>query len=255
MRWTSAAAIGALVLGIAISPNARATTIIDTTTAPTSNGFSPFSDTGTTTYGEIFTVSGSDNFLTSFSLYLIDKPSGGCVCGVLDFKGYLGAWDGQKVSNILYSSPIRTMTANFTLDDVEFDFLPDVNLGAGQYIAFLSTAGLAFQGGHAFVMPFGSDLPNGGFAFTGNHPVDFGAQDFNALTTTEWACVLCDEPTNVWFEATLTEPVPTPASLPLFATGLGLLGLVAWRRAHWTAGRHDNEQRQKTARHCRALQH
>jgi len=26
-------------------------------------------------------------------------------------------------------------------------------------------------------------------------------------------------------------PVPLPAALPLFATGLGLLGLLAWRRS------------------------
>jgi hypothetical protein len=138
---------------------------------PPPTAFSPFSDTGTTTYGELFTVSGPDRFLTSFSLYLIDKLSGGCVCGTLDFKGYLGAWDGQKVSNILYTSPIQTMTANFTLADVQFQFNPDVQLNAGQYIAFLSTAGLGFQGGHAFVMPSGNDLPGGRFAFTESHPI------------------------------------------------------------------------------------
>jgi hypothetical protein len=33
-------------------------------------------------------------------------------------------------------------------------------------------------------------------------------------------------------EATLDVPsaVPTPATLPLFATGLGLMALLAWRR-------------------------
>src|SRR5262249_6080821 len=156
---------------------------------------------------------------------LIDKPSGGCICGPLDFKGYLGGWDGQKGSQILYTSPIQTIAANGTLAGIQFQFGPDLQLAGRPDNAFLSTAGLGFQGGVASLMPFGNVLPGGGFAFTGTHPVDFGAQDFSALTTTDWECVLCDEPTksNVWFKATLTQPVPSPGSLPLFATGLGLM--------------------------------
>src|SRR5712691_3045589 len=93
----------ALALAVVISANVQAATIIDTTTGPTADGFSPFGGGlgSTATYGEVFTVSGPDTFLTTFSLYLVDKPSGGCVCGTLNLVGYLGAWDGQKVSNIL----------------------------------------------------------------------------------------------------------------------------------------------------------
>jgi hypothetical protein len=138
-------------------------------------------------------------------------------------------WDGQKVSQILYTSPIQTIAANRTLADIQFQFGPDLRLAHGQYVAFLSTAGLGFQGGLGFVMPFGKDLPDGGFVFdTEVGPAS--AQVLSALTTTDWACVLCGQPLNVWFKATLTEPVPTPPSLPLFATGLGLMALLAWHQ-------------------------
>jgi hypothetical protein len=107
MRWSPAILLTLVVALIGGGNGANATTIIDTTTSPTTNGFGAISDSGTTTFGEIFTVSGPDTFLTNFSLYLIDKPSGGCICGSLDFIGYIGAWDGQKVSQILYTSRFK----------------------------------------------------------------------------------------------------------------------------------------------------
>ena len=32
------------------------------------------------------------------------------------------------------------------------------------------------------------------------------------------------------YDEWLTSAVPTPATLPLFATGLGVMGLFAWRK-------------------------
>ena len=99
-------------------------------------------------------------------MYLVDKPGGGCQCGSLNFIGYIGAWDGQKLSSVLYASPIRTMAANFSGNVVPFEFDPNIQLAhqPGQYIAFLSTLGID-QPNLAFVMPFGNTLPGGGFSF------------------------------------------------------------------------------------------
>jgi hypothetical protein len=232
-------ALVSAVLAVVMSANAQADTFIDTT-IPTANGFSPFaggSSNLSTTYGEVFTVSEPDIFLTSFTMYLVDKPGGGCQCGSLKFIGYIGAWDGQKLSSILYTSPIQTMTANFSGNVVPFEFDPNIQLAhqPGQYIAFLSTLGID-QPNLAFVMPFGNTLPGGGFSFengTVAEPVTL-----SSLMTKTWDCVLCDDPINIAFKASLTHfPVP-PVGVPGPIVGTGLPGLILasagllglWRR-------------------------
>jgi hypothetical protein len=230
-----------LALTAVLSANVQADTFIDTT-IPTNNGFSPFAGgpgAVSTTYGEVFTVSEPDIFLTSFTMYLVDKPSSGCQCGSLNFIGYIGAWDGQKLSSILYTSPIKAMTANFSGNVVPFEFDPNIQLAhqPGQYIAFLSTIGID-QPPLAFVMPFGNTLPGGGFSFETDNGTVNETVTLSTLMTQTWDCVLCDDPINIAFKASLTHfPVP-PVGVPGPIAGAGLPGLILvsggllgwWRR-------------------------
>ena len=90
----------------------------------------------------------------------------------------------------------------------------------------------------------GSDLYDGPFnpVFDGWHmnvsigPV-FGALDGHLLqwtlsdvVTTGGVLIFDDSFTDVVFTALVAEATPAPAALPLFATGLGALGLLGWRR-------------------------
>jgi PEP-CTERM motif len=48
------------------------------------------------------------------------------------------------------------------------------------------------------------------------------------------ACGGCNKPTGLLVSAVVT---PLPAALPLFASGLGALGLLSWRRKQKAAAR------------------
>jgi len=219
--------IVALFAFFVISP-AQADTTINTISPPGPGLWAaPFGAPNTATYGEVFTVTGPDTQLTSFSLYLIDVPGSGCLCGSLLFNAYIGSWDGSKVSNILYTSPTLSMTAHSTGNYIPFSFNPNLQLSIGQYVAFLSISNQPPQTSLDFEMPIGKSVPGTEFVFFNN------GLDFSALTTQDWDCSDCSS--SVWFNANLTSTspvsdVPLPAALPLFATGLGALGLLGWRR-------------------------
>ena len=211
-----ALAVALLASTAALSMPAKATTIIDTTTAPVAIGWHAFGSPDTATYGEVFSVATPDTFLNDFSLYLLNDGS-----GTLNFKAYVGAWDGSKATSILYASTTQSITGDGSFSDTGFSFSPNIALTAGDYVAFLSTSALGTQPAVTFGMPLG--LPSGGpgFVFTNS------GTNFAALIANAWDCPNCGTTANVWFKATLTS-VPEP--MAVLVLGSGLLGLGFARR-------------------------
>ena len=204
----------ALVILAGSSPAWAST--IDTTGA-VNDQLAVFGAPNTATYGQTFTA--PDQYLTSFSLFLQNRYSG---AGTLDLRGYIGVWTGTSVSNILYESATQTMNTAGTLQ--EFNFSPNLALTVGQqYVAFLSISDLPVQPASGFYMPTAAPdaYSDGNFVFLNNGIV------YSALTTSNWSCSGCAF--DAAFKASFLATTPLPAALPLFATGLGALGLLGWR--------------------------
>src|SRR5262245_19597947 len=126
-------AISAAIMVPDVLTPALAATAIDN--SGVNNGaLSPFGAPDSATYGQTFSVSGSDTFLDSFSMFLRDRDGGS---GTLDLRGCIAGWDGTKATNVLFESGTHTMNAAGTLQEFAFD--PNINLVSGStYVAFLS---------------------------------------------------------------------------------------------------------------------
>ncbi|MEO8248802.1 MAG: PEP-CTERM sorting domain-containing protein [Burkholderiales bacterium] len=203
------------------SATSSATIVIDNT-ASTPMQVTPFGAPQTATYGEVFHTNASDTLLSAFSMFLL--PLG--ASGPLDFRGYIGSWNGTGATSIDYASTTMTTTAA----GGAFSFAPDLQLRPdSNYIAFLSVSELPVQPGASFAMPFSgfggvqdTDPSTGGFYFLNN-----GA-NASLLTNSTWQNFVGGD---IRLVATLNQAastVPEPATLAL--CGLALAGLVVWRR-------------------------
>lgn len=211
----------ALVLGLVSAP-AMAQNV--DTTAAYGGDIGNFGTPDTATYGQTFTV-GADNALNSFTMYL-----GGGSGTALNFQAYVYAWNGSRaVGNALFSSATRQF--NGSAGTAAFDFSTGgLNLVSGQqYVAFLTTTGVANSGYASAIMPFngwGNDAYSGGdFVFFNN------GNDFARLTGQNWdfAGGWGDANFKADFTAGITA-VPEPAAWGMLIGGFGLAGGLIRRR-------------------------
>lgn len=193
------------------------------TTQPSWDGASTFwryfGDLGTMTYGQTFTVTGSDTVLDKFSFWYDDELDPDFV----DFAAYVYAWDGAMATGpSLFASSMVSSTNNGGLGGVErFNFLTGgIQLVAGQrYVAFTSAflfsdgiRGTAAAGGSGL-----DEYAGGSFVHTNS--------DVSGWTTQPWAASSIGVDTA--FEAVFSAPVPVPPSVWLFGSGLlGLIGIA-----------------------------
>lgn len=219
LRRAVSALLASVVVSFALITPADAY-LIDTTGSD-SGDIIAFGDPNTATYGQIFSVTGTETLLDSFSLYLRGRFDG---AGSLDVRGYIGDWDGSMATSILFESSTQTMNAAGELQ--EFAFSPDINLISGNsYVAFLSISNLPDQPSSRFGMPFGVDSIPGGLSYFNN------GNNFGALTTESWSGATNFD---AWFKASLISAplvqVPEPSSVALFGAGLVGLSWVSRRR-------------------------
>lgn len=212
----------ALILVLGISGMGHAITLIDTTGSWNGSDFIwSFGESNSSTYGQTFTVTGSETKLDSFSFFLDDYLNPDFV----DFEAYVYAWDGYKATgSALYaSSPMSTTNnggsggfENFTLNT------GGISLNSGsQYVAFL-TASNMFDGSLGTSKMGGLDGANvysgGQFVFLNN------GSDFGQILTNNWTTNWKGIGADTAFTMNLSDPVPEPATLLLFA--LGIIGLA-----------------------------
>ena len=177
---------------------------------------------GNQSYGQVFTA--PQSFLIDYSFSVgSDTP--------YPFVSQVYQWDGTTATGpALFTSP--TLATTTTVDT--YTFTADISLIAGnQYIAFVTNQpdGVGLGGSGLGVMA-ASSVGLGQFYFAVFNPVGGSWETFLGLDAA--------------FHADFSEgtATPLPAALPLFATGLGALGLLGWRRKRKQAGEgvHDNKK-------------
>lgn len=192
-----------------------------------------FGEVFNATMGQTITAVAGNNFLDSFTFRLDDVLNP----GVVDFAGYVMAWDGTKATGpVLYESATRSTTNNGGAGGFEvFEFSTGgLELTAGsQYVLFLS-ASKYFDGitGQALMQTTLNSAPNGyaggGLVFLNN------GNDFNAVTTTAWNLdVFATQDLAFTASFSSTGPVVAGPAVPEPTTalfGAALVGVVGLSR-------------------------
>jgi hypothetical protein len=175
-------------------------------------------------YGQIFTA--PEAVLQSYSLILSYKSN-----STFPFVSQIYQYGTTVVGPALYTSDVT-----FTTDTLAtYTFFPDITLIAGgRYIAIVTNEpnGVSLGGndpifgGLGFAL--GTDTVTTGFNYALGDP-SIGA---------DWECqgALGCLGTPLAFHAEFSDPASLPAALPLFATGLGALSLLGWRRKRTAVG-------------------
>ena len=161
---------------------------------------------GNQSYGQVFTA--PQSFLNDYSFSVGSSTP-------FPFLSQVYQWNGTTTTgSALFTSP----TLDTTTFVEAYTFTPNISLIAGdQYIAFVTNQpnGVGLGGSGEGVMAT-SSVGFNQFYFAVGNPVG-GA----------WETFSRDAAFHANFSSTA---VPLPAALPLFATGLGALGLLTWRR-------------------------
>ena len=217
-----------VAISLLIGVNVGAETIIDTTPSWDGiNSVGAFGEGSTDTYGQTFTVTGTDVVLTSFTFWIDDRLNPAPV----DFAAYVMEWEdgvglqpSHAVGDILYQSGEQVTSNNGGIDGMEmFTFdTGGITLTPGtKYVAFLNSS-LFWDGVNSSsdvgVIPAGIDSYGGGefvLQATGNNFVPLITEGGWNVTTQDLA-----------FTANFS-PVPIPGAIWLFGSGLiGLIGLA-----------------------------
>lgn len=142
-------------------------------------------------FGQTFKVpTGGKNVIETFSLHL--DPRGVRDIPVPDarFIGYLAEWTGDKAGQILWKSPVTTLSLDAALTTVTFSKM-DIELDAAKtYVFFLST--LETTDGVAEKIELGYQLGSQN-PYADGKMVFFSTNQFSRVTTNSWD-------STVWFE-------------------------------------------------------
>jgi hypothetical protein len=183
-----------------------------------------FGERNSATIGQTFTLS-TQATVESFTFYLNDRRNP----DEIDFEAYIFAWDDslKVVTGLsLFQSAAMVTTnngGNGGMEEFQIN-TGSVHLTAGKYVAFFTTSNL-FDGelGTAYYGVTDGAAYNGGDLVYLNH-----SDHFDRLWTHTWG-----ESAGQDLAFTIqTTPIPVPAAVWLFGSGLGLLG---WYRRRQTA--------------------
>lgn len=200
----------ALFLAVA-TPAVHAAEIIDNS-GSVNGTISPFGSPNTATYGQTFVSPGQR--LNSFSLFLTGGTPG---ADLLNFRGFIGTWTGDRLGSVLWTSDIRTADQVGSLQEIAFN-TGSINVMSGiTYVAFLSISGLGSQQGGTFSMP---TAPNSSIA--GNFVFQNNGDNFASLSSAGWSIPSLDAQFKASFDQ--VSAVPEPGTWALMILGLGFVG-------------------------------
>jgi hypothetical protein len=205
----------AAVLAAAMLPATpgRAVAVIDTLGGSKLFDFTCLGTNGSCgqTFGQIFTVTGSETRLDSFTFRISQVFS-----APLNIQFDLYGWGGTDRSGpLLFQSAVVAASNG---GDADFSFNPGVVLTSGaQYIAYLDTAGIGNTTDPSSGFPVVDDSSYTGGTFRWERNSGDGT----------WFVTELDS----MFRAEFSSPVPEPAALAVIGLGLAGLGIVRRRRS------------------------